>query len=315
MAIRIAQAASSETFSKFGTAPNQRRTGVTASKPGGNMDGELNVINFAGGWEAVYRPQDETVAEKIAQFMYNAVANGSHIGYSQDATRVGVFDEAGKISDNDPAKITALVNCDCATLIGAAVYYAGVKADGLRKLCTWEMRDVLLGTGAFNLLESKELCQQGKGIRRGDVLWRTGHAAVSLDTDKSFPRISLTETGLTFSNSSGQVTGKYPADGSQLLKANSLRTKDLSGNAWYTYSEAGSADYQLVSDMTYLVTVCQRNSESASADAVYLVAAHKSNSHLKPLVNGIGTSAAVNGLTLSITRSVKYCRVTITRLS
>lgn len=313
--IRIAQASSSETFTKYGTAPNQRRTGATATNPSGNMDGELNVIQFSGGWEAVYRPLDDTVADKIAQFMYNAVANGSHIGYSQDATRVGVFDEAGKIADHDPGKITALVNCDCATLVGAAVYYAGVKADGLRKLCTWEMRDVLLGTGAFILLESKELCQQGKGIRRGDILWRTGHTAVSLDTDKSEPRISLSELGLLFTDEAGQQTAFYPADGDKLLKDNGLRTKDLAGNAWYTYSAAGSADYPLVSDMTYLVTVCQRNSTSASADAVYLVSAHKNNSHLKTVTSGIGTSASINGLTLTIKRSVKYCRVTITRLS
>ena len=313
--LRIAQASSSETFSKYGTAPNQRRTGATASNPAGNMDGELNVVPFSGGWEAVYRPLDDTVADMIAQFMYNAVANGSHIGYSQDASRVGVFDEAGKIADHDPGKITVLVNCDCATLVGAAVYYAGVKTDGLRKLCTWEMRDVLLGTGAFILLESKELCQQGKGIRRGDVLWRTGHTAVSLDTDTSYPRVTLDETGLRFGSTSGEQTGIYPAAAATLLKDNGLRTKDLAGNAWYTYSEAGSADYPLVSDMTYLVTVCQRNSTSASADAVYLVSAHKNNSHLKTITSGIGTSATINGLTLTIKRSVKYCRVTITRLS
>ena len=47
--IRIAQAASSETGTKYGTAPNQRRTGVTLANPGGNLDGELNVVKFAGG--------------------------------------------------------------------------------------------------------------------------------------------------------------------------------------------------------------------------------------------------------------------------
>ena len=80
--IWIAQASSSENFNTVGIPPNQRRTGVTASKPEGNMDGELNRIPFAGGWSCVYRPFDENLAEKIATFMYKAVANGSHIGYS-----------------------------------------------------------------------------------------------------------------------------------------------------------------------------------------------------------------------------------------
>ena len=54
--IRIAQAASSEKGTAYGSPPNQLRTGVTADKPYGNLDGELNIIPFyPSGWKAVFR--------------------------------------------------------------------------------------------------------------------------------------------------------------------------------------------------------------------------------------------------------------------
>lgn len=303
--IRIAQAASSETGTKYGKAPNQRRTGVTIAKPGGNLDGELNVIQFSGGWECVYRPKDSRVAEFIANFMMSAVSNGSHIGYSQDASRVGVFDACAKMTLPNPAQINTLVNCDCATLVGAAVYYAGIKLSALRKLCTWEMEDVLMKSGKFIKLTDKALLQSGVGIKRGDILWKTGHTAVSLDT---YSQPTNTQSG-------GNTTMKFPEDASKFLKENGLRTKDLDGNAWYLYSEKGTATYPLVNDMTYLVTFCNRNSSSATNDAAWIVSAHRQASHIYTLKSSSSTKASVSGLNLTITRGAAYGRVTITRLS
>lgn len=302
--IRIAQAASSETFTKYGTAPNQRRTGATVTNPGGNLDGELNVEKFAGGWEAVYRPKDSKVAESIANFMMSAVANGSHIGYSQDASRVGVFDECKKMILPNPAMITKLVNCDCATLVGAAIYFSGIKLDTLRKLCTWEMDDVLMKSGKFLKLTDKNLLQEGVGIKRGDILWKTGHTAVSLDTYTQ-PQ----------PDPEGANKMKFPEDPSKFLKENGLRTKDLDGNAWYLYSQAGTSSYSLVNDMTYLVTLCNRNSTSSTNDIVAIVAAHRDASHIILLKSSPSSKISVKGLTLTITRSCAYGRVSITRLT
>lgn len=302
--IRIAQAASSETFTKFGTAPNQRRTGATLTNPGGNLDGELNVVNFKGGWEAVYRPKDSKVAEFISNFMMSAVINGSHIGYSQDATRVGVFDECAKMTLPNPAMITKLVNCDCATLVGAAIYFAGIKLDGLRKMCTWEMDDILMKSGKFTKLTDKELLQSAKGIKRGDILWKTGHTAVSLDT--------YTEPQ---HDEQGDKEMVFPDDASKFLKENGLRTKDLDGNAWYLYSTKGTATYPLVNDMTYLVTFTNRNSTSATNDAAWIVSAHRQASHIFSLKTSTSTKASVSGLNLTITRGAAYGRVSITRLT
>ena len=182
MTIRIAQASSSETFGRYGVAPNQRRTGATDKKPEGNLDGELNVVNWHGGWECVYRPFDESIADDIAAFVYRAVCNGSHIGYSWSGN-TGLFDAVKKKGDKDPLSVDTLVNTDCAALIGAAVYFSGIEDSRLRTMTTDKMDKILMETGAFVKLTNYSLCEKGKGIRRGDILWRSGHTACALDTD------------------------------------------------------------------------------------------------------------------------------------
>ena len=185
MPSRIAQASSSENFTKYGKSPNQRRTGASRAKPEGNLDGELNVTSWYGGWECVYRAVDPAIAEKIANFAYRAVANGNYIGYSWSGN-TGVFDALRAKNSTDPMDIDTLVNCDCATLVGAAVYYAGIHDDGLRAMVTWKEDAVLMGTNAFVKLSSKELCEQGNGICRGDIMWKEGHTAVAIDNDPAY---------------------------------------------------------------------------------------------------------------------------------
>lgn len=207
--IRIAQASSSENYGKYGVAPNQRRTGVTRTKPEGNMDGELNVVNWYGGWAKVYRAIDPAIAEKIATFMTRAVSNGNYIGYSWDG---GLQLHNALIAKNstDPMDIDTYVNTDCAKLVGDAIWFSGIHNDGLLNLTTWKMDSVLASTNAFNTITSKELCEQGKGIRRGDILLKEGHCAVALDTDDSVVRVTLDNSGLFFKDNGGGIIGKYP---------------------------------------------------------------------------------------------------------
>lgn len=187
--IRIAQAASSEYFSKWGEPPNQRRTGVTPENPGGNMDGELNVVPFStNGWRKVFRAKNKETGERIAWIMERAVMNGKYIGYGQNNgqyPRTGVFDELFKMSKPDPMEIKTLVNCDCSSLGGAAVYHAGVYMLQLRDMNTATEPDLLMRTGQFIELDDQELLQSAKGIKRGDILWKPGHTAVSLDSDET----------------------------------------------------------------------------------------------------------------------------------
>lgn len=184
--IRIAQASSSENFTKYGKAPNQRRTGASRAKPEGNLDGELNIVDWYGGWEAVYRPIDGEVAERIAEFMYNAVANGNYIGYSWDGG-TQIYDALTKKNSTNPKDIDTFVNTDCAKLIGDAVWFSGIKSDALHNLVTWRMDNVLMSTNAFIKLTDTAMLNNGKGIRRGDILWKTGHTAVALDSDPVAP--------------------------------------------------------------------------------------------------------------------------------
>lgn len=188
--IRIAQASSSENFTKYGKAPNQRRTGASRAKPEGNLDGELNIVDWYGGWEAVYRPIDGEVAEKIATFMYRAVANGNYWGYSWSGN-TEAWDALHKKNTTDPLDVDVLVNCDCCTLVGAAVDAAGIHDSGLRAMVTWKEDEVLMRTNAFIKLTDKDMLNNGKGIRRGDILWKTGHTAVALDTDPVTPAGNL----------------------------------------------------------------------------------------------------------------------------
>lgn len=180
--IRIAQASSSENFTKYGKAPNQRRTGASRTKPEGNLDGELNIVDWYDGWEAVYRAIDGEVAEKIATFMYRAVANGNYWGYSWSGN-TEAWDALHAKGSTDPMDVDTLVNCDCCTLVGAAVDAAGIHDAGLRAMTTWKMDEVLMRTNAFIKLTGKDLLNNGKGIRRGDLLWKQGHCAVALDSD------------------------------------------------------------------------------------------------------------------------------------
>lgn len=209
--IRIAQASSSETFGKYGVAPNQRRTGVTRTKPEGNLDGELNIVAWYGGWAKVYRPIDGGVAERIANFMYEAVSNGSYIGYSWDGG-TQLYDALIAKKSTNPKDIDTYVNTDCAKLIGDAIWFSGIKSNALHNLVTWKMDSVLTATNAFNILSGKEICELGKGIRRGDILFKEGHCAVALDTDDSGVRVNLNNDGLFFKDNGGSVIGKYPND-------------------------------------------------------------------------------------------------------
>lgn len=184
--IRIAQASSSENFTKYGKAPNQRRTGASRTKPEGNMDGELNIIEWKDPWEAVYRPIDGEIAERIATFMYRAVANGNYIGYSWTGN-TQLFDALKAKGSTDPMDVDTLVNTDCAALTGAAIYYAGIHDNSLRAMVTWKEDEILMRTNAFIKLTDKDMLNNGKGIRRGDVVWRTGHTAVVLDSDPVSP--------------------------------------------------------------------------------------------------------------------------------
>lgn len=187
--LRLAQAACSEYHSEYGTPPNQLRTK-------GQLDGELNIIDFYGGWKYVFRPKNKDVAERIAYLIEGAVMNGDYIGYGQDSLksdggkykRTGVFDALFNMSNPDTRLIRTLCNCDCSSLVGACVYGAAHYAPALykpelRTMWTGTERSMLMSTGEFVELTDPQLLQLGTGLKRGDILLMDGHTAVAVDSD------------------------------------------------------------------------------------------------------------------------------------
>ena len=189
--LRLAQAASSEYFTEYGTPPNQRRTP-------GKLDGELNVVNFYGGWQYVFRAKNENKAEQIADFVLGAVENAKYIGYGQDSLksdggkypRTTLFDALFQMSDPNPRKVRKLCNCDCSALMGDALYFgAKIYNPDFRTMWTGTERKMIMDTGEFIELTDPLLLELGTGLKRGDILlWFNpatgkGHTAVAIDSD------------------------------------------------------------------------------------------------------------------------------------
>ena len=189
--LRLAQAASSENYSEYGTPPNQRRTP-------GKLDGELNVVNFYGGWQYVFRAKNENKAEQIADFVLGAVENAKYIGYGQDSLksdggkypRTTLFDALFQMSDPNPRKVRKLCNCDCTALMGDALYFgAKIYNPDFRTMWSGTERQMIMDTGEFIELTDPLLLELGTGLKRGDILlWFNaatgkGHTAVAIDSD------------------------------------------------------------------------------------------------------------------------------------
>ena len=183
--LRLTQASSSENFSEYGTPPNQRRTP-------GKLDGELNVVNFYGGWEYVFRPKDEAMAENIADFVLGAVENAKFIGYGQDSLksdggkypRTTLFDALFNMSYADPRKVNTLCNCDCSSLIGCALFFAAyIRNPEFRTMWTGTERKMIMDSGKFIELTDPLLLELGTGLKRGDILLKEGHTACAIDSD------------------------------------------------------------------------------------------------------------------------------------
>lgn len=189
---KVAEASISELGSRWGVPGNQLRTGVTATKPYGNLDGELRIRKFYRyNWKAVYRPKSPKLADSIATLMEGAVKNWRYFGYSNynaEFPREGVFDALMEMDEPDTRLCTTLANCDCASLLGASCYFSGVYEPKLRIMNTASEDAILMGTGEFIKLTDSVLLTTGKGLQRGDILlYRqdAGHTCVVVEGDDS----------------------------------------------------------------------------------------------------------------------------------
>lgn len=198
MAVKVAQASHSEFYKtgdpRWGMPPNQLRTGVNVRKPYGNLDGELNIMDWyrmsENPWKIRFRAKNLTIREHIADLAEAIVKNGNAFGYSQynkQYPRTGLFDALAAQPFPDPLAVKALANCDCTALVGSCVYHAGVKDIKLRTMYSGNMEAVLDGTGAFE--KTREGLNSTKGLLRGDILLAlngdNGHACIVISDDST----------------------------------------------------------------------------------------------------------------------------------
>lgn len=126
-------------------------------------------------WISVIRPNDSTVAEKIAKAMEQACANDK-IGYDQkQRTTLYTF---AKSAEWDLSKITTACECDCSSLVAVCVNAAGIAVS--KDIYTGNEQSALKATGKFTILTDSKYISKSENLRRGDILLASGHTAVVL---------------------------------------------------------------------------------------------------------------------------------------
>ena len=141
-------------------------------------------------WTSVLRPNDSSVAEKIATAMEQACAN-DNIGYDQ-YQRNTLYAEATKFGF-DVSKVEKDVECDCSALVRVCCAYAGILGlpEGFRT--TNEPKN-LMATGAFLEMAGDQYTKQSAYLKAGDILCTPvqGHTVIVLKkvapTPAKFPR-------------------------------------------------------------------------------------------------------------------------------
>lgn len=175
--VKIGHARSSETKSKNGVAGDQT----------GN---EVSITEWYNApWLAVFRPKNETVAEKIASFVERA-CNNDNIGYSQN-DRLSLY-YACAVAGGHVEYIQQAVNCDCSSLVACACISAGIVVGP--SMTTDVEEYVLITTKAFTKLSQRQYIQSYDYLKRGDILLKNGHTAVVLnDGDKAKDNVKDTK--------------------------------------------------------------------------------------------------------------------------
>lgn len=159
-------------------------------------------------WIAVIRPNDATVAEKIAKAMEQACAN-NNIGYDQNQ-RTTLYTQA-KAKNWDLSKITTKCETDCSALVAVCVNAAGVAVS--KNIYTGNEKQALLNTGKFKALTDKKYISSGEYLKRGDIMLGSGHTAIVLTNGSKIaggattaPKGTKTETAKSFDKS---LAGTY----------------------------------------------------------------------------------------------------------
>lgn len=121
--------------------------------------------------------------------------------------------------------------------------------------------------------------------------------------------------GIRFYDSNDVQTAVYPADASTFLRDNGLSVNKMAGSGYDAYNAAGTYTYPMSSDHTYLVTYMRRNTPGSSDDGLWLVDTNSGTSHVTTIKSSAACNVSVSGLTMTVTTTNTYGRMTFTRLA
>lgn len=131
-------------------------------------------------WDAVYRPKQSNVAERIAAFAEQA-CNNNHIGYNQDA-RYTLY-EIVKNNGYDASAVDMDCDCDCSSLVACCCLSAGLAVSA--SMTTRDEDEILLKTNMFDKYTDDAYIYHGDLLRRGDILHRSSHTAIVIQNSDS----------------------------------------------------------------------------------------------------------------------------------
>ena len=156
--------------------------GNAEGKKGDQTGNEVSVSDwYDGSWIAVYRPQRDTVAFRIANTMQIATEN-NNIGYGQ-TDRLSLM-KAAEQCNFELEKISEPVNCDCSSLVAVCCNAAGV---GVPFSMTTRSMDIsLMGTGEFIRLKDNRYLKNPDYLKRGDILRKNGHTCIVLSNGSKY---------------------------------------------------------------------------------------------------------------------------------
>jgi hypothetical protein len=164
--------------------------GTGAKGENGNQNGHELCCSqwYSFPWLFVIRPISASSAERIADFMEKAVANGN-IGYAntnhfESGKRNGLFYELQNV-DFKPEEIKNPCACDCSSLVYCAIYNVTrtkfISNDSWSGLCPMvrHMEYYLLTTcDGFEKVTDADINTNSALLMRGDILVADDHVAV-----------------------------------------------------------------------------------------------------------------------------------------
>ena len=130
---------------------------------------------YEDSWHTVYRPKKSTVAKKMVQGA-EKIAKNNHFGYDQ-GTRYTGFEESKKLN-YEFDKVTKDCSFDCSSMIMTLIASNGISVK--KEFFTWNMDGIMKGlTDHFEKITYKK----GMALKAGDILLKTGHVVLIVETD------------------------------------------------------------------------------------------------------------------------------------